>query len=165
MSRCLLALSLVFLPVLPVKAQNQPLRATHLDSVFMSLVDVDSQAGPIEGIRSASAHVFMAHPEEGLFGQSSVDYLNVQAQYDCRVPGRWRMKSMSLYSLERSSKPIETVSGEGLDWKMASTQTPSWATWEAVCRQKFDETEVSFDQTSSPLEILRRYRQLLRTAS
>ncbi len=138
-------------------------RVTYFGSDFMSVVQ-QATAYPHAGLTHVKLDVYFFDPSSLYTPGTRVDYIRYNAVIDCSNEGGWVAKSWAAYR-EGQSKPVLTGKDKEGQWRGDAEGSPGYANWRGICRDVYDEYDVSFPRTMPATEVLKNYRQNIRSGS
>jgi len=134
-------------------------QATYFGTEFLSVIRKDT-AYPHAGLVHVKWDVYFPDPSSSQTPGVRVDYIRYNAVINCSSKGAWRADSWAGYAEGKASPVIQGKDAEDA-WRANAEGSPGFATWEGICRDRFDETEMSFPKGMHPDQVLKHYRQNL----
>jgi len=138
-------------------------QATYFGSDFMSVVNKDT-AYPHAGLVHVKLDVYFFDPSSLYTPQARVDYIRYDAVVDCSKKGAWTATSWAAYREGASQPVLKGADREGA-WRADAEGSPGLANWNGICRDQFDENDITFPRSMGPNEVLKNYRQNIRYGS
>lgn len=131
-------------------------KATYFGSDFMSVVNQDT-AYPHAGLVKVKLDVYFYDPSSLYTQGTRVDYIRYNAVVDCSKKGAWTAESWAAYR-EGIAKPVLTGADREGQWRSDAEGSPGLANWNGICRDQFDEYDVTFPRSMPSSEVLKKYR-------